>query len=224
MSTATRAQLFSGIALLTLLLLSTLHTSAVASHHYTDKQIAALAERVGKTYWIRDVNGRTPAFFAAPNTASDSFQTRSGDSFQIIDLVGTKTKNPFFKALFTSGQEGYFPPELMLEELNLTLVSSDPVADERRRAEQRAEMEKQRKDWIDAQPWPTAAKEAALKGQAIPGMTHDEVRKIAGTPNRVIKVQTRGTMAEEHWIYPDKQLVFQQGLLARIITKDLKKP
>jgi hypothetical protein len=194
-------------------------STAAASHHYTQKQMAALAERVGKTYWVREVNGRTPSFFVAPQTAAASFQVQAGDSFEIIELVGQKNKNPYFKARFESGKEGYFPPEVMLEELNLTILTVDPLANERRQAEDAAEKEQQRVDWINAQPWPAAAKEAALKGQAVPGMNYDEVKKIVGPPRRVTKVQGRGTTAEEHWIYPDKQLVFQQGLLTQIIAK-----
>jgi hypothetical protein len=199
--------------------------SVAASHHYTEKQMAALAERVGKTYWVHEVNGRMPIFFAAPNAAAATFRVRPGESFEIIELVGRKIKNPFYRVRFNSGKEGYFPPEVMLEELNLTFLTADPLAEEKRKAAERAESEKQRVDWVTAQPWPQSVKEAALKGQAVPGMNYDEVKKIAGAPSRITKVQGRGTTPEEHWTYPDgKQLVFHQGLLSQIILKDAKKP
>jgi hypothetical protein len=203
----------------------TVHSTAAASQRYTEKQIAALADRVGTTYWIREVDGRTPSFYVAPDAAAALFQGRAGDSFEIIELVGQKSKNPYYKARFASGREGYFPPEVLLEELNLTLLTTDPLANEKRKAAERAESEKQRTDWIKAQPWPAAVKEAALKGHAVPGMNFDEVKKIAGVPNRVSKLQGRGTTPEEHWIYPDgKQLVFRNGLLSQIILRDTKKP
>ena len=201
----------------------TIISTAAASRHYTEKQMTVLAERVGRTFWIQEVNGRTPSFFTAPDAAAASFRTRAGDSFEIVELVGRKNKNPYYKARFESGKEGYFPPEVFFEELNLTLVVVDPLANEKRKAAEQAESEKQRVDWVNAQPWPAAAKAAALKGQAVPGMNSDEVKKIAGVPSRITKVQARGTIPEEHWIYPDgKQLIFQNGLLSRIILKGAK--
>jgi hypothetical protein len=203
----------------------TIISNAAASRHYTEKQMTVLAERVGRTFWIQEVNGRTPSFLTAPDAAAASFRTRAGDSFEILELVGRKNKNPYYKARFESGKEGYFPPEVFFEELNLTLVVVDPLANEKSKAANQAESEKQRVDWVNAQPWPAAAKAAALKGQAVPGMTSDEVRMIAGVPSRITKVQARGTIPEEHWIYPDgKQLVFQHGLLSRIILKGAKNP
>lgn len=203
----------------------TIISTAAASRHYTEKQMTILAERVGRTFWIHEVNGRTPSFLTAPDAAAASFRARAGDSFEIVELVGRKNKNPYYKARFESGKEGYFPPEVFFEELNLTLVLVDPLANEKRKAAEQAESEKQRVDWINAQPWPAAAKAAALKGLAVPGMTSGEVKMIAGAPGRITKVQARGTIPEEHWIYPDgKQLVFQNGLLSRIILKDTKKP
>jgi hypothetical protein len=192
--------------------------TAAASNHYTEKQLAALADRVGKTFWIQEVNGRTPIFLANPHTGTTTFRARAGDSFEIVELVGRKNKNPYYKARFASGKEGYFRPEVILEELNLTLLTVDPLADEKRKAAEQAEEEKKRVDWIRAQPWPAAAKEAALKGEPVPGMNFNEVKKIAGAPSRVTKVQPRGTTPEEHWFYPDgKQLIFHHGLLTRTV-------
>jgi len=229
MRTQSRRKILPGVALgLVAALVSAdfaFDSTATASHHYTDKQIAALADRVGKIYWVQEINGRTPSFSVAPDTAAPSFRARAGDSFEIIELVGQKIKNPYYRARFDSGKEGYFSPEVMIEELNLRFLSADPLAEEKRKAAEQAESEKQRVDWVNAQPWPLAVKEAALKGQAVPGMNYDEVKRIAGAPSRITKVQGRGTTPEEHWIYPDgKQLVFHQGLLSQIISKGAKKP
>ncbi len=196
-------------------------STAEASNHYTEKQISVLAERVGRTYWIQEINGRAPTFLAAPDARAASFRASAGDSFEIVELVGRNNKNPYYKAKFASGKVGYLHPQVILEELNLTLLSVDPLANEKRKAAEQADEEKKRVDWINAQPWPTAAKEAALKGDVIPGMTANEVRKIAGAPSRVTKVETRGTTPEEYWFYPDgKQLIFYRGLLSRIALSD----
>jgi hypothetical protein len=201
----------------------TVFSTAVASHHYTEKQISVLAERVGRTYWIQEVNGRAPSFLSAPDPRAASFRANAGDSFEIVELVGRKNKNPYYKAKFDSGKVGYLHPGVILEELNLTLLSVDPLANEKRKAAEQAEEEKKRVDWINAQPWPAAAKEAALKGDVVPGMTANEVKRIAGAPNRVTKVQPRSTTPEEHWFYPDgKQLIFHRGLLSRIALSDVQ--
>ena len=219
------AAVAAGVMLAVLAADFTIISTAAASNHYTEKQLTVLAERVGRTFWIQEVNGRTPSFLTAPDAAATSFRARGGDSFEIVELVGRKNKNPYYKARFESGKEGYFPPEVFFEELNLTLVLVDPLADEKSKAANQAESEKQRVDWVNDQPWPAAVKAAALKGQAVPGMTSGEVKMIAGAPSRITKVQVRGTIPEEHWIYPDgKQLVFQNGLLSRIILKGAKNP
>jgi hypothetical protein len=220
---ATRAMLFIALLAAAPTILST--ATAAASNHYTEKQLAVLEERVGKTYWIKSVDGRTPAFLSAPDARARSFPTRTGESFEIVELVGRKQKNPYFRAKFDSGKEGYLRPEAFLEEFNLTLLTVDPLANEKRKAAEEAEEEKKRVDWINSQPWPAAAKEAALKGNPVPGMTFNEVKKIAGAPSRVAKVQTRSTTPEEHWFYRDgKQLIFHQGLLSRIILREVKSP
>jgi hypothetical protein len=202
-----------------------LSSTVIASNHYTEKQISVLAERVGRTYWIKEIDGRTPSFLTAPDARAASFRARTGDSFEIVELVGRKHKNPYYKAKFDSGKEGYLRPEVILEELNLTLLTVDPMAEQKRKAAEQAAEEKKRVDWINAQPWPAAAKEAALKGDVVPGMTANEVRKIAGSPSQVTKVQTRGTTPEEHWFYPDgKQLIFVRGLLSRIALSAARTP
>jgi hypothetical protein len=203
----------------------TLVSTAAASGHYTDKQMTALAERVGKIFWIQEASSRTPRFLSAPNAAAATFPVRAGDSFEIVELVGLKNKNPYYKVKFDSGKEGYLRPDTFLEEFNLTILTIDPLAETKRREAAQAEEKKKRVDWINSQPWPAAAREAALKGYAVPGMNRDEVKKIVGVPSRITRVQSRGTTPEEHWFYPDgKQLIFHQGLLSQTILKDDKKP
>ena len=201
------------------------HSTVIASNHYTEKQMTALAERVGRTYWIREIDGRTPNFLSAAEPRAASFQGRPGASFEIIELVGRTSKNPYYRIRFDSGKEAYLGPEIILEELNLTLSSVDPLANESRNAAEKAAEEKKRVEWINAQPWPAAAKEAALKGEVVPGMTAPEVTKIAGPPSRVAKIAPRGTTPEEHWFYADgKQLIFYRGLLSQIVLADGKNP
>jgi hypothetical protein len=132
-------------------------------------------------------------------------------------MVGRETKNPFYRVRFDSGKEGYLRPETVLEELNATLLTVDPLAAEKRKAAEEAEEEQKRLDWIEAQPWPAAAKEAARRGEPVPGMRTAEVRRITGAPSRIVKLEPRGTTPEEHWYYPDgKRLIFQRELLTRI--------
>ena len=199
--------------------------TAMASRHYTEKQLDALAARVGTIFWVQESNRRTPVFLSAPSAAAAPLQPGAGASFEIIQLVGRKNKNPYYKVKFDSGTQGYLTPEVFLEELNVTILTVDPLAEEKRQAAEKAEQEKKRVAWINSQPWPAAAKEAALKGQAVPGMNREEVKKIVGPPARVTNVQPRGVKPEEHWFYPDgKELIFYQGLLSRTIKNDSKNP
>ncbi|MDH3445292.1 MAG: hypothetical protein OEN50_15305, partial [Deltaproteobacteria bacterium] len=157
-------------------------STAWASRHYTDAQMTVLANRIGKIYWIQDNNGRTPIFLTTPAPTSSSFPVRAGDSFEIMELVGRKNKNPFYRVKFDSGKDAYLRPEVFLEELNLTISTVDPMAEEKRRAAVQAEEQKKRVQWINAQAWSSSVKEAALRGQVIFGMTRDEVKKIVGAP------------------------------------------
>ena len=198
-------------------------STAWASRHYTDAQMTVLANRIGKIYWIQDNNGRTPIFLTTPAPTSSSFPVRAGDSFEIMELVGRKNKNPFYRVKFDSGKDAYLRPEVFLEELNLTISTVDPMAEEKRRAAVQAEEQKKRVQWINAQAWSSSVKEAALRGQVIFGMTRDEVKKIVGAPSRVSKVQLTGASPEEHWYYPDgKKLIFYHGLLNQAILPDSK--
>lgn len=196
-------------------------TSAVGSGHYTDRQLAALATRIGRTFWVIAVDGRTPMFLSAPNAQARSFRPPGNESFEILELVGRAAKNPYYKVKFASGQEGYLRAETFLEEFNATIVTHDPLAEERKKSAERNAEEKKRVEWIQAQPWTAAVKESAINRQPVYGMTGDEVKKVLGAPSRVSRVKSRQSAPEEQWIYPEAVLVFRNGILSRI---DDKKP
>ena len=195
-------------------------TPVWASNHYTDHQLDALATRVGKTYWIVAVKNQTPAFLSNPTANAASFHPQANESFEIIDLVGRKEKNPYYKIKFNSGKEGFIHPEVFLEELNLSITSVDPQAIDRKKAAEAAEEEKKRVAWIQAQPWPRNVKEAAIKRQVMGGMSTGEVRQILGKPVRVSKMKAGFNVTEEQWLYADgSTIVFQNGILSRIEPK-----
>jgi hypothetical protein len=202
------------------LFLSGLVSPVHASHHYTDRQLDVLAARVGKVYWIVPINNQTPAFLSSPATNAASFRPNANESFQITELVGRKEKDPYYKVKFDSGKEGYIQPDVFLEQFNATISAVDPLENEKRKAAEAAEEEKERIAWIEAQPWPRGVKEAAIKRQAMPGMNGGEVKKILGNPTRVTKVKTRLNVAEEHWLYVDgSTAIFLNGVLSHIVPK-----
>jgi hypothetical protein len=196
--------------------------SAHATHHYTEKQLDALAARVGKVFWVVTVDDQGPSFLSNPAADARSFHAEAGP-FEIIEVVGRKDKNPYYRVRFESGKEGYIRPEDFREAFNVTIMTLDPQADEKKKAAEAAEEEKQRIDWIQAQPWSRAVKEAAIKRQVIPGMNRTEVKKILGDPTRVSKLKVLGNVAEEQWVYGDRSMViFYNGLLNRV--ESAKKP
>jgi hypothetical protein len=191
-----------------------------ASHHYTDRQLDVLAARVGKVYWIVAINNQTPAFLSSPATNAASFRPNANESFEITELVGRKEKNPYYKVKFDSGKEGYIQPDVFLEQFNATISSVDPLENEKRKAAEAAEEEKERVAWIQAQPWPRGVKEAAIKRQAMSGMNGGEVKKILGNPSRVTKIKTQPNVTEEHWLYGDgSTAIFYNGLFSHIVPK-----
>ena len=196
-----------------------------ASHHYTDRQLDFLATRVGKTYWIAAVNNRTPSFLSAPAAHASAFHPKANESFEITELTGREHKNPYYKVKFDSGKEAYIQPDMFLDELNVTIASVDPQADQKKKAEEEAEEEKKRVEWIQAQPWSRGIKEAAMSRQVIGGMNSGEVKKILGNPVRVSRVKGQINVAEEHWLYADgSTAVFYNGLLNRIEPKRTIEP
>lgn len=187
------------------------------SNHYTAKQMEALASRVGQIYWSQPVDGKGPSFGAAPAANAKLIRVDAVESFQITELVGQAAKNPYYKIKRENGQEGYISPEQFLEALNLTIVTTDPAAEDKRKAAETAETDKKRIAWIQAQPWSPAIKDAAIKKQPIPGLNTTEIKNVLGPPTRVIKVRGPSKVAEEHWLYPDGSLlIFQSGLLNRV--------
>jgi hypothetical protein len=205
-----------------LLLVIALTFSAHATHHYTEKQLDALATRVGKVFWVVRVGSESPSFLSDPAADARSFHAEAGP-FEIIELVGRQAKNPYYRVRFESGKEGYIRPEAFHEAFNVAIMTVDPQADEKKKAAEAAEEEKQRIGWIEAQPWSRAVKEAAIKRQVIPGMNRTEVKTILGDPTRVSKLKALGNVAEERWVYGDRSVViFHNGLLNRVESQ--KKP
>jgi hypothetical protein len=198
--------------------------AVIASSHYTDKQLEALAARVGKTFWINAANEKAPSFLTAPRPGATTFRPEENDSFEITELTGQKTKDPYYKVRFQSGKVGYLTPDMFHEEFNAKILSYDPLADEKKKKEEQAAEEKKRLEWIKAQPWSPAVKAAAIKKQPTPGLKSGEVRQVLGAPTRVSK--TRGTSkvaAEERWFYPDGTvLTFHNGLLSSTEKKENK--
>jgi hypothetical protein len=199
----------------------TLSPITLASNHYTEKQLEVLSERVGKIYWVAKVNNRMPSFLSAAAPKAALFQPQPNESFEIKELIGQKAKDPYYKVKFESGKEGYIRPEAFTEELNVTILSVDPQGDAKKKAAEAAEEDKKRVDWIKAQPWSEAVKEAALKRQPVPGMNTGEVKKVVGTPTRITNVRGPQRLVEEQWFYADDSvLVFHNGLLVRIEPRD----
>jgi hypothetical protein len=156
-------------------------------------------------------------FLSSPSATAATFRPAEDDSFVITDLTGRKNKNPFYAVKFESGKVGYIRPELFHEGLNLTILSSDPRAGEKEKAEKQASDEKARVEWINAQPWSSAIKEAAIRKQPAPGLKTTEVKRIMGAPLRVTKIRSpvKG-LTEEHWIYAGGTvLIFHNGLLIK---------
>ena len=194
-----------------------------ASNHYTAKQLDALAERVGGEFWINAPAGKAPLFLTAPAPDAAAFRPSDNESFEISELVGRANKNPYFKVKFHSGKVAYLRPETLHEEINATIVSSDPLAEEKRKAEQSVEAEKQRLEWIKAQAWPPAVKEAAIKKRPTPGLNSGEIRQVMGAPRRIVKasglIKPRGPtqVNEERWFYADGVvLLFRNDILSQV--------
>ena len=196
---------------------------APASNHYTAKQLDALAARVGGEFWINAPAGNAPLFLTAPAPNAATFRASDNESFEITELIGRANKNPYYKVKFQSGKVAYLRPEVLHEEINSSIVSSDPLAEEKRKAEQSAEEEKQRLEWIKAQAWPPAVKEAAIKKQPMPGLNSSEIRHVMGVPRRIVKagglVKPRGPtqVNEERWLYADGVvLLFRNDILSQV--------
>jgi hypothetical protein len=191
--------------------------SALAAGQHTDKQLEAFETRVGKIYWVRPQDGNMPTFLSAPMPQATTVTPRQNESFEILELYGRGNKEPYYKVKFDSGQLAYIRPEQFHEQFNLTITSIDPLANEKRRAEEESKAERERVEWINSQPWSPQVKQAAVKKQPTPGLNTSEVKRILGEPRRITKVRgvTKNT-AEQQWFYPDGTvLIFSNGLLSR---------
>ena len=196
---------------------------SLAESRFTEKQLDSFAQRVGATYWVRAANGRLPTFLTAPAPNAATFRPSNNESFEITDLAGRATDHPYFKIKLESGKVGYIYPDNFHEELNLTILTIDPTAEEKHQAELQKDEDKKRIEWIQSQPWSPPVKEAAIKRQPTPGLTTSEVRKVLGTPKRIVKTRGPIKVAEERWYYPDGSvLTFHSGLLSQLQKIDTK--
>jgi hypothetical protein len=200
-----------------LLILMLLLTPAAASNHYTEKQLDALETRVGKMFWVSGDEGKLPSFVRSPSSGASAFHPAANESFEITELIGRKARNPYYKVKFESGAEGYIHAQAFLEQFNATILTTDPLADEKKALAEKNEEEKARIEWIQSQPWSAAVKESAIKRQAVPGMTLGEVKRVVGDPRRVSRIKGPQHSSEEHWFYPDGTLlIFRNGALNRL--------
>ena len=191
--------------------------NASAAGQYTDKQLEAFETRVGKIYWVRSQDGRLPAFLSTPSSEAARFTPALNESFEVLELYGRANKEPYYKVKFDSGKLAYIRPEEFHEQFNLTITSIDPLANEKRHAEEQSKAEKERVEWINSQPWSSQVKQAAVNKQPTPGLNTAEVKRILGEPRRSIKLRGATKNAEEQWFYPDGTvLIFSNGLLSRI--------
>jgi hypothetical protein len=183
----------------------------------------ALATRVGKSFWVKSVDGKSPLFLTAPAANAASFRAEDNQSFEIVELTGRANKNPYYKVKFSSGKEAYIRPEAFYDEFNVTIVTVDPLADEKRHADEMAKEEKARIEWIQAQPWSPAVKQASIKKQPIPGLTTAEIKRVIGSPSRITKTHGPLKVAEERWYFSNGLvLTFHNGLLAIIDQQEKK--
>jgi len=206
-----------GPLLLSLIILLSFSGGAPASNHYTERQLDSLAERVGRTFWLAAGEGQGPPFLLSPSDTASTFRPASEDSFVITELAGRSKKDPFYAVQFESGKVGYIRPEAFHEALNVAVLSADPRAGDREKAEKQASEEKSRVEWINSQPWSAAVKDAAIKKQATPGLKSNEVRKILGQPLRITKFRGPNKVNEEQWFYTGGSvLIFHNGLLSKV--------
>ena len=189
-------------------------------NHYTPRQLEALRTRVGRTYWVVAIDGKTPPFLSAPSTGAPPVKVMDNALFTTMELLSDKTKDPYYKVEFASGAEGYIKADSFLEEFNARIVTLDPLAEEKKKADEAKQRERARVTWIQRQPWSPEVKEAALNGHAVIGMKTHEVKGVKGEPERVVKIEGDRYTAKEQWLYADGSvLVFINGQLAEFETR-----
>jgi len=57
--------------------------ATVEAASYTDKQLEALATRVGQTFWIASVGNRTPTFLSSPAANASSFPAPANKELRV---------------------------------------------------------------------------------------------------------------------------------------------
>jgi len=196
-----------------------------ASPRVTEKQIEVMRGYVGKTYWIAPGSENDRFFYSAPSRDATTFSAEAKESFQITEMVKGSSESLYYKVRFASGKEGYINVNTFLDELNSTVVPQDPGAGQKRKTTNATDTEKKREEWIRAQPWPEYVKEAALKKQAVLGMTTGEVKAALGKPARMTRLKSVGrqTARQEQWVYSGGSvLTFTDGVLTLIQTAGSK--
>src|SRR5438045_3932073 len=101
-------------------------TSLCAAAALPPRQIEAFSSRIGRTFWTKPVDNRNPLFLSRPAPGAPSFPAPPNESFVIAELVGENTSNPYYKVRFESDKEGYITPSTFHEELNLTILTTEP--------------------------------------------------------------------------------------------------
>lgn len=191
-----------------------------ASSRFTEKQLEAFRQYLGKTYWVATEEGKKALFFSAPSPAAASFLPEEKESFQVTEMVEGSTQRPYYyKAKFASGREGYIAVDSFLEGLNAILVTVDPDRGQKIKSAKAAEEEARREARIRAQPWPEHVKEAVLKRRAVLGMNRRETQEALGKPTRIVKVRIPNPLlgSQEQWIYESGPvLTFTNGVITRI--------
>ncbi len=77
------------------MVLLTANATVTSSSQYTDKQLDALASRVGKIFWINPQSAKSPTFLSAPAANAATFNPGRNESFEITDLAGRANKDPY---------------------------------------------------------------------------------------------------------------------------------
>src|ERR1044071_1480633 len=103
---------------------------------FTPRQIEAFSARIGRTFWTKAVDNRSPIFLSRPAPDAPSFTAPANESFVVAELVGQNTSTPYYRVRFESDKEGYITPQAFHEELNLTILTTEPDIDQKRKAAQ----------------------------------------------------------------------------------------
>jgi len=190
-----------------------------AETRYTEKQIEQFSSYIGKTYWVAADKTLQPTFFSAPSENAPTFQPPLKEGFEIKEIVEKHTDKPYYRAAFESGKEGFIPVTSFLQQLNGSLLTSDPDRDAKAKAAKEIEQETKRREWIRQQRWPEHVKDAALKKQPALGMNKKEAEAVLGKPKSVVRLKSGNQLLgrQEQWHYDSGPvLTFSDGVIVRI--------